>query len=297
MTLGYVGLGKMGQNMVARLTKKGHRVFVYDKNSDFIKRAKSSKATPCDSLEDLVKRLPAPKIIWIMVPHKAVSNVISELKPFLEKTSTIIDGGNSPFWESRKRFKELKRFGINFLDAGISGGPKGALEGVACMVGGDKKIYQRYKQLFSDISVKNGYNYVGTSGAGHFVKMIHNGIEYGMMQSIAEGFEILKKSDYRFDLKSIAKIYANGSVIESRLIKWLLEAFGKYGENLNLVSGSVAQSGEGLWTVKTAQNMKISVPAVKSAVAFRRKSQTKPGYAGKILSAMRNQFGGHSIKK
>ncbi len=234
-----------------------------------------------------------------MVPHQVVEDVLSEIKPLLTKGDTIIEGGNSPFKDSIRRGKEFEEIGIHFLDAGISGGPGGAKNGACIMVGGKEEIYEKYKSLFKDLAVENGYAYVGKHGAGHFVKMVHNGIEYGMMQAIAEGFDVMKSAEFEQPLllKNIANLYNHGSVVESRLVGWLLSGYEKYGENLSEITGSASASGEGLWTVETAKEMGIPITVIEESVNARTTSQTKPSYQGQLISVMRNQFGGHDAAK
>ena len=220
-----------------------------------------------------------------------------EFIQFLDKGDTIIDGGNSPYKDSIRRAKELDGKGIDFLDAGVSGGPSGARNGACIMVGGKRVVYRKFKNLFRDLSARKGYAYVGKSGAGHFVKMVHNGIEYGMMQAIAEGFAVMKVSPFDLNLLKIADLYNHQSVIESRLVGWLKTAFKQYGEDLEYISGSVAQTGEGSWTVEAAKELGIPAPIIEGALNFRIQSQTNPTYTGKIVSALRNQFGGHEVFK
>ena len=197
MKLGYIGLGKMGANMVERLLEKRNRVVVFDRNADAMTAAKKKGAQTADTLAELVAAVPSPRLVWIMVPYQAVNAVLEELAPLLDKGDVVVDGGNSPYKESIRRSKELEARGIDFLDAGVSGGPAGARNGACLMVGGRKGVFQKFEKLFKDLSVSNGYGYMGKAGAGHFVKMVHNGIEYGMMQALAEGFAIMKASDFR----------------------------------------------------------------------------------------------------
>ena len=232
-----------------------------------------------------------------MVPYQAVDNVIAGLLPFLSKGDTLVDGGNSPYKESIKRARELEKQGIAFLDAGVSGGPAGARCGACIMIGGKKEVFQRYETLFQDLSVENGYGYMGNAGAGHFVKMVHNGIEYGMMQAIAEGFAVMQSSPLSLDLVKIADVYNHKSVIESRLVSWLKEALGQYGDALQGISGSVDYTGEGDWAVEAAKELGIPVPVIEQSLAFRVESHRTPSYTGQLLSAMRHQFGGHEVFK
>jgi 6-phosphogluconate dehydrogenase len=232
-----------------------------------------------------------------MLPYQEVDIVIEGLLPFLQKGDTIIDGGNSPYKKSIRHARGLEKKGIDFLDVGVSGGPAGARDGACIMVGGKRDVFERLEGLFRDLSVKGGYGYMGKSGAGHFVKMVHNGIEYGMMQAIAEGFTFLKTSPFNFDLLRVAELYNHGSVIESRLVGWLKDAFEEYGEDLNKISGSVSHSGEGLWTVEEAKEFGIPLPIIEGALSFRIQSLNKPSYTGQILSALRHQFGRHEVSK
>ncbi len=311
--IGIIGLGKMGKNLALRLLEKNWRVAAYDVNEAARDEAAREGIAVAGSVEELIKRFASPRVIWMMIPAgKIFDEIVFEKNnsaSLLEKGDTLIDGGNSFYEDSVRRAKKLKKLGINFLDVGVSGGPAGARYGACLMVGGEKPVYDRLEDLFRDLAVSNGYEYVGKSGAGHFVKMIHNGIEYGMMQAIAEGFNVLRTADlrgfnadkrrklkYKFDLAKIAGVYNHGSVIESRLVDWLEKAFLEYGENLEGISGSVGHTGEGEWTVKTAKKLGVPVPIIKAALDFRVQSKKKPSYIGKILSALRNQFGGHEVK-
>lgn len=297
MQVGYIGLGKMGLNMVRRLRAKGHRLSVHDPNPEAIKKARGSGVKAPGSVEGVVESLKGPRLIWIMVPHRFVDDVLKELEPHVKRGDTVIDGGNSPYQQSKTRAVRLAKRGIHFLDAGVSGGPKGARNGSCIMVGGKKNIFKRHEKLFRDLSVKKGYAYVGPSGAGHFVKMVHNGIEYGMMQSIAEGFSIMRRTpEYKLDMQQVAELFNHGSVIESRLVGWLAEAYKTFGNDLSAASGSAAASGEGLWTTQVAQRLGISDNVIHESLKARTRSQKKPNYQGKIIQSLRNRFGGHPLK-
>ncbi|MCX6754757.1 MAG: glucose-6-phosphate dehydrogenase [Candidatus Nomurabacteria bacterium] len=294
--IGIIGLGKMGANIARLLHSKNWNVIGYNQEESATKQLESEGIQGAYSLNEFVSKLTVPRSVWLMVPHQAVDAVIDSLIPLLEKGDTIIDGGNSPYKESIRRGIKLSEVGINFLDVGVSGGPGGALEGACTMVGGEPELYKKYENLFRDMSVKDGYGYMGKSGAGHFVKMVHNGIEYGMMQSIAEGFEVLKKSPFSLNMLSITNIYNHGSVVSSSLVGWLSEAFAKFGENLEdeeSCSPVVAHSGEGQWTVDAAKELNVSVPIIEGSLEFRKKSKENPSFTGRVLSAMRHQFGGH----
>ena len=296
MKLGYLGLGKMGFNMVERILEKGHQVVAYNRSPEPLKRIARIGAHPSESIESMVQMLESPRLVWLMLSHQAVDTILEELAPLLQKGDTVIDGGNSPYRETMRRAQELASKGIAFLDAGVSGGPGGARNGACIMIGGEKEVFQKYENLFRDLSVEQGYQYVGKAGAGHFVKMVHNGIEYGMMQALAEGFAVMKSSPFRLNLSDIAELYNHKSVIESRLVEWLRNAYEQYGEDLEEISGSVSHSGEGLWTVEAAKELGISVPIIEGSLEFRVVSQKNPSYTGKVVSALRNQFGGHAVK-
>jgi 6-phosphogluconate dehydrogenase len=295
--LGYVGLGKMGLNMVQRLVEKGYEPVVFDVNKAALNEAAALHAEPAADLKSLAEALASPRLIWLMIPHTTVDEVIDNLAQYLGRGDTVIDGGNSYYKDSMKRAETLSEKGIDFLDVGISGGPAGARSGSCIMVGGKKETFVKYENLFSDLSVKAGYGYMGGHGAGHFVKMVHNGIEYGMMQALAEGFTILKQSPFHLELRNIADLYNHGSVITSHLVGWLKEAFEEYGQGLEAISGAVAQSGEGLWTVQAGREYGVSTPVIEGSVNFRTFSQDHPSYTGQVLSALRNQFGRHDVFK
>jgi 6-phosphogluconate dehydrogenase len=297
MKLGYIGLGKMGYNMVELLLDKKYEVVAYNRSEEPIRKIAQRGAQQAGSIKELVSALVPPRLVWIMVPHQAVDSVLRELTPHLTKGDAVVDGGNSPYKDSIRRSKELEARGVEFLDAGVSGGPAGARNGACIMVGGRKEIFQKFDSLFRDLSVPGGYGYMGKTGAGHFVKMVHNGIEYGMMQALAEGFAIMKASDFGLELTRITDVYNHKSVIESRLVGWLQSAFQKYGEDLADISGSAAQSGEGMWTVEAGKELGIPTPVIQGALEFRIQSRNNPSYTGKLISAMRNQFGGHEVKE
>ena len=298
MRIGYIGLGKMGIGMCLLMKEKGHDVIAWNRSDEGKIAGRNAGLNVENSLEEMVAKLPQKnKIIWIMVSHEGLDAVIKNLLPLLSKGDTIIDGGNCKYTETIKRAKMLEKKGINFLDAGVSGGPDGSRNGACVMIGGKKKDYEKLLPIWKSISRENGYTYFGDHGAGHFVKMVHNGIEYGMMQAIGEGFEILRKSQYNLDLNKVTALYDTGSVIESRLIGWLQKAYKESGKDLKGISGSIKHSGEGLWTVETAKKMKVPTPIIEGSLDFRIQSQTKPSYTGKVVSALRNQFGHHEVKE
>jgi len=297
-----MGLGRMGGGLAQNLLEKGWKVVGHNRTWEVTKKLESVGLIGAKEVKEMVEKLVYPRIVWLMLPNgKPVDEAIFDKKEglvnFLEKGDIIIDGGNSYFKDSVVRSKKLQKYGIYFLDAGVSGGPSGARKGACVMVGGDKKVFKYTEPLFKDMSLTNGCEFFPGSGAGHFVKMIHNGIEYGMMQAIGEGFNIMKKSNYKLDLKKITSVYNNGSVIESRLIGWLYDAFEIYGTDLKKISGKVDSTGEGEWTVKIAEEMKLKTKVIKDSFEFRKQSQKNPDYAGQVVSALRGQFGKHDVEK
>lgn len=297
--IGLVGFGKMGMNIALRLRDHGWRVTGFDLDPAVRELAGKNGIETALSLRELVEKLSRPRLVWLMVAAgPALDKILftrSGLIGNLAAGDAVVDGGNSFYQDSMRRAKKLRRAGIHFLDVGVSGGPEGARKGTCLMIGGERRIFQKYEQLFRDLAADQGYRYIGVSGAGHFVKMVHNGIEYGMMQSIAEGFDVLGSASWKLNVRDIADLYNHGSVIESRLLEWLRRAYERYGEKLAGVSGSVAHTGEAEWMVKTAKRLRVPTPVIKEAFSFRIHSQQHPSQSGKILSALRGQFGGHSI--
>lgn len=298
--IGIVGLGKMGANIARRLIGKGWKVYGYNMTPEKTKMLEQEGLRGVFSLKELVKTLAPPRIIWLMVPAgRPVDEVIfgkGGLAQLLDKGDSIVDGGNSFYKDSITRYGKLKKRGIHFIDAGVSGGPSGALNGPSLMIGGEGEVFEKIQSLFSDLAIPNGYQFFEGAGNGHFVKMVHNGIEYGMMQALAEGFTLMKTYPAKLDLIRVADVYNHRSVIESRLVEWLKNAFELYGQDLRKISGSVDSTGEGEWTVKTAKEFNVPTPVIKNSFDFRMASVKKPSYTGKILSALRNQFGGHDVK-
>lgn len=292
-----VGLGRMGKGIALQLMDRGWRVHGYNRTASV---TKALERQGLHGLSDLsgITALRQPRVVWVMVPEgSALDEVLDRLIDILEKGDIVIDAGNSHYTDSIKRAKRFEKKGIKFVDVGVSGGPKGARFGACLMVGGDKKTFKLLEELYFDISVPRGYAHFEGAGAGHFVKMVHNGIEYGMMQAIGEGFAVMKKSPYELDLPTIAGIYNRGSVIESRLIGWLKDAYDQFGINLEKISGSVGHLGEGKWTVEAAKKLNVETKIIEGAFQFRLDSEKKPSYTGKVVSALRGQFGGHAVKK
>lgn len=294
MKIGYIGLGRMGLGMVSLLISKKYAVVATDKNTDAILSAEKAGAKVAHSASEVALALSSPRTIWIMVPHEFVDGVIAEITPYLEKGDIVIDGGNSRFRESMRRAEAFGKNGIHYIDAGVSGGPEGARNGACVMIGGEREAFESIEELFRDISAPNAYKYLGKSGAGHFVKMVHNGIEYGMMEAIAEGFNIMRNSEFKLHLTEVADIYQQQSVVTSRLVGWLKKGLETYGENLDEVDGAAGASGEGQWTVDVAKELNVEVESIKHALAARIESQKNPSYAGKLIQTMRNMFGGHA---
>lgn len=298
--VGVVGLGKMGAGVARHLLEQGWRVVGYNRSPDDTNALEQEGLEGAYSPRELVEKLPSPRVVWLMLPAgEAIDSLLFDNEgviSHLVKGDIVIDAGNSYYKDSIRRAEKLQKLGIHFIDVGFSGGPAGARYGGCLMIGGEKKIARELEPLFQAASKEVGYEFFDGVGAGHFVKMIHNGIEYGMMQAIAEGFAILKKADYKLDLNDVARIYNNGSVIESRLVGWLQQGFEVHGVELKGVSGSVKHTGEGLWTVKTAKELGVEAKIIEGALKFRQLSENDPSYTGKVLSTLREQFGGHSVK-
>lgn len=295
--VGVFGLGKMGGNIVRNLVEKGWKVIGYNRSEDDTKILEKEGMEGAYSVKEFVEKLTEPRIIWLSLPAGVVvDDILNELLKYLRPEDIIIEAGNSFYKDSIRRAKELAKKNVRFVDVGISGGPGGARYGACLMIGGKKNDFDYLTPLFIDISVPGGVEFFEGVGAGHFVKMVHNGIEYGIMQAIAEGFTVLKNIDYDLDLRRVAKIYNHGSVIEGKLVGWLEEAIDLYGQDFDQVSGKVGHTGEGEWTVNVAKQLGIKTKVIEEALKFRVESEEHPNYMGKVLSALRNRFGGHSIK-
>ena len=298
MQLGMVGLGRMGGNMVRRLIRDGHQCVVYDRAPNAVRELVKEHALGADSPAELVRQMTKPRAVWLMVPAgDATEQTMNEFAALLQAGDTIVDGGNSNFKDSKRRHELMKVKGINFVDAGISGGIWGLVNGYGTMVGGDPEAVKPLEPIFTSLAPPDGgYVYCGPSGAGHYTKMVHNGIEYGLMQAYAEGFEIMHASEYPLDLEAIAKAWMHGTVIRS----WLLElaglAFGQNGTDLAEIKGWVADSGEGRWTVQDAMDHDVPAPIITLSLLARFSSRQDESYSAKVLAALRNQFGGHAVK-
>ncbi|OYT18677.1 MAG: 6-phosphogluconate dehydrogenase (decarboxylating) [Nitrospira sp. UW-LDO-01] len=297
MELGFIGLGKMGMNMVTRLRRDQHRVVVYDRSNDLIKQAEGLGCIGSSSLADLVGKLSAPKAVWVMVPSGApTEETIKAVAALLQPGDTIVDGGNTRFHDDVRRAAELKTKGIHYVDAGTSGGIWGLTVGYCLMVGGEEAVVQHLAPVFKTLAPENGWAHVGAVGAGHYVKMVHNGIEYSMMQGYAEGFELMSKSEYKLNLARIADLWMQGSVVRSWLLELAASAL-KQDPKLDQLKGYVQDSGEGRWMIADAIEKDVPVPTLTTALFTRFRSRQEQSFAEKMLAALRNAFGGHAVRK
>ncbi|HEY0069890.1 MAG TPA: decarboxylating 6-phosphogluconate dehydrogenase [Chloroflexia bacterium] len=299
MELGFIGLGRMGANMVERLLRGGHRIVAYNRSADKTREAAEHGAVATFSLQELVDALQErPRAVWIMVPAgDPTMQQINQLIPLLEPGDIIIDGGNSNFRDTIARSKILAEHDINYFDVGTSGGIWGLENGYCMMMGGKREIFEHLRPLFSTLAPnEDGYDYFGSHGAGHFTKMVHNGIEYGMMQAYAEGFEIIKNSDFTVDNSRLAQVWNNGSVVRSWLLELAQKAFEEEGDNLERIRGYVEDSGEGRWTVLEAIATSTPAPIITLSLMARFSSRQEESFASQVTAALRNQFGGHAVR-
>jgi len=297
MRVAMIGLGKMGGNMTARLLERRHEVVAYDRTPDAVSRATALGARGATDLASIVTQLDAPRVIWIMVPAGApVDETIDALVPRLSKGDVIIDGGNSRFHDTLRRARALAERGIEFVDAGTSGGIWGKDNGYCLMVGGSERAVKLCEPLFTALAQEGGYAHVGPSGAGHYVKMVHNGIEYALLQGYAEGFEILHASkDFKLDLHQIAAVWNHGSVVRSWLNELAERAFAR-DASLSALRGYVEDSGEGRWTVQEATDLDVPAPVIALSLIMRLRSRQEDSFGAKVIAALRNEFGGHAVK-
>jgi 6-phosphogluconate dehydrogenase len=290
-----VGLGRMGANMTLRLLRGGHEVIAYDHNPETAIALKSEGAVPATSIDDMIAKMERPRHVWIMVPSGTpVTETIEKLSALLDEGDCVIDGGNSHYIDSVTRAAALKEKGIHFLDAGVSGGIWGLANGYCMMVGGEQHIFNRVEPIISTLAPNDGYLYVGPWGSGHYVKMIHNGIEYGMLQAYAEGFEILDASAFDLDLPAIAQLWNHGSVVRSWLLELAVDALKK-DPNLELIRGYVEDSGEGRWTVQEAIDRSVPAVVLTYALMARFRSRQEESFGAKLIAALRQEFGGHLV--
>ena len=297
MQLAMIGLGRMGGNMVQRLLQGGHQVVVYDRSADAAKPHVAMGATAARDLADLAAQLKAPRVVWIMVPAGApVESTIDQLLPVLAQGDVIIDGGNSNFKDSIRRAARVKEHGLEFIDSGTSGGIWGLKIGFCLMIGASPEAFRRCEPIFKTLAPPDGYAHVGPPGAGHYVKMIHNGIEYGLLQAYAEGYEILHASkDFKLDLKQISAVWNRGSVVRSWLNELAERAFAKDAD-LAALKGDVEDSGEGRWTVQEAIDLDVPAPVITLSLLARFRSRQADSFGAKVIAALRNEFGGHAVR-
>jgi len=297
MRIGFVGLGRMGANMVRRLLQDGHEIVAYNRTPEKTKEIEGEGATGAYSIAELVSKLEKPRAVWIMVPAgDATEAKIKELMEHLEPGDTIIDGGNTNFHDDQRRHGELAAKGVHYVDAGTSGGIWGLQVGYCLMVGGEEEAVKPLEPVFLSLAPKGGYLHVGGPGAGHYVKMVHNGIEYGLMQAYAEGFEILHASSYGLDLAAISELWMQGSVVRSWLLELAGRAFRANGQDLTHLQGFVEDSGEGRWTVQEAIDHDVPAPIITLSLLTRFRSRQSDSYGAKVLAALRNEFGGHAVR-
>ena len=298
MKIGFIGLGRMGFNIVLNLKDHKINVVAYNRSPEPVNEIKKKKVEVAYSVRELIGKLPKQKIIWVMVTAgKPVDDVIEEILPHLSKDDIVIDGGNSFYKDSVRRCNYLNSKGINFLDIGTSGGLSGARYGACLTIGGDKNIFRKVEKICKAVSVKDGYAFVGPAGAGHFVKMVHNGIEYALLQAYGEGFELLMNGPYKnLDFEKISKTWKNGSIIRSYLVGLAEQAFKK-DSKLNKIEGVVGGGETGEWAANTANEFNVDAGAINHALEERKKSKSNPRFAGKVVAALRNEFGGHEVVK
>jgi 6-phosphogluconate dehydrogenase len=298
MQIGFVGLGRMGGNMVHRILRDSdHEVVAFDPNADAVSAAEGRGAGGAASLQELVSKLDAPRIVWLMVPAgKITEDNIQQLKGLLSEGDTIVDGGNSNWHDDQRRAAELSEVGIHYVDVGTSGGVWGLEVGYCMMVGGHQESVDRLAPILDVLAPPDGWRHFGDAGAGHFVKMVHNGVEYGLMQAYAEGFEIMHKSEFPIDLKEVSGLWNRGSVVRSWLCELAERAFEEEGNDLASLQGYVDDSGEGRWTIVDGIDLDVPTPVITAALYARFASRIDESYAAKITAALRNEFGGHAIR-
>ena len=279
--------------MVENLHEKGWGIVAYDVSKETREEVRALGVTVVDSVEEMFAMRDGAMTLWFQIPYKFVSDMLDTIEPHVQAGDVIVDAGNSPFKLAIERSARFAQHEVAFMDVGISGGVEGARHGACVMIGGPQETFTALEQLFTDISLPQGYQYLGKAGSGHYVKMVHNGIEYSMMQGIAEGFDLMNQSEFDLNLQDIVRIYQQQSIVTSRLIGWLGEGFDTYGVELEEVNGSVGALGEGLWTIQTAHENGITMPALEAAYDTRMASQDMPTYRGQLLQTMRQMFGGH----
>lgn len=302
MRIGYIGLGRMGKNMVLRLLEQGQEVVAWNRTKSDVDEVIAQGAIGAGNIEELVSKVETPRLIWLMLPAGEVTDqYIDKLLPLLSAGDLIVDGANSFYKDTLRRLEKIKPTGIHFMDIGVSGGPGGARNGACMMIGGDKEDVARVMEIVKAASAPEAYGHFGPVGAGHFAKMVHNGIEYGMMEAVGEGAAILKFAPFKLDLAEVFRVYNNRSVIESRLVGWTQEAL-KEDPNLSQISSEIKSTGEGEWTIKTAKELGVQTPVIEDSFKVRQSSANDPedspaGFRNKVVSAQRGKFGQHEVKK
>ncbi|MGI6286194.1 decarboxylating 6-phosphogluconate dehydrogenase [Neomoorella humiferrea] len=297
MRVGLIGLGKMGLNLALNMLDHGHEVIGYARTKATVDYAAAQGIKGAYSLGEMVDLLKTPRLVWLMIPAgPAVDEVIEHLLPLLSPGDIIVDGGNSHYKDTLRRYEYLKARGIRFADSGTSGGMEGARYGACCMVGAEDEVFAYLEHLFKDITVPGGYLHTGPPGSGHYVKMVHNGIEYGMMQAIGEGMEVLAKGPFKLDLRAVAGVWRHGSVIRGWLMDLMEKALSK-DVTLESIKDIAYSSGEGLWTVEEALRLKVPAPVITAALQMRYRSEQEESFATKVVAALRHEFGGHEVAR
>lgn len=297
MKIGLIGLGKMGFNLGLNMLDHKHEVVAFDINPKARQDFRASGGEEGESVDDVLAKLDLPRIVWLMVPQgKPVDDILAEIGPKLAVGDIVIEAGNSHYHESVRRADMLGKQGIHYFDVGTSGGMEGARHGACYMIGGDENVFKTIEPIFRDTAVPGGYLYTGVSGSGHYSKMVHNGIEYGMMAAIGEGFEILEKSGFEYDYAKLASVWSHGSVIRGWLMELTEQAFAK-DPKLSEIKGVMYSSGEGKWTVEEALRHEVAAPVIALSLLMRYRSVEDDTFTGKVVAALRNEFGGHAVKK
>lgn len=297
MEVGMIGLGKMGLNLAANMVTEGIQVTGYDLSQESLSEARSQGIKTAETLEELMEKLPSEKIIWVMVPSGEITNrTVKQVAALLSEGDIVVEGGNSYYKDSIENYRQLSKKGISFFDCGTSGGMNGARNGGNFMIGGNKKDFEKLDPIFKAISEEGGYLFTGEPGSGHYLKMIHNGIEYGMMQAIGEGFDLLSHSPFDYDNEKVADLWNNGSVVRSWLMELAAEAF-RQDPKLEKIKGVMYSSGEGRWTVEEALELQVSIPVITTSLMMRYRSLEEDTFTGKVVASLRQGFGGHTVKK
>lgn len=297
MQIAIVGLGRMGYNLALNLKDNGHDVIGLNRSPGKVDEIKAEGVKGAYTIEEMLAHFDGRKVIWLMVPNGApTQGMIDTIVPLLNEHDILIDGGNSNFNDTLARYEVIKAQGIDFVDAGTSGGIEGARYGACSMIGAEDDVFEYIEPIFKDICVDKGYLHCGRVGSGHYTKMVHNGVEYGMMQAIGEGFEILKESQFDLDYEKVATVWNNGSVIRSWLMELAESAFSK-SPQLDDIRGVIGSNGEGLWTVEEALKLKVPVPVIAGSLFVRNRSEQEESFSGQVVAALRNEFGGHAVEK